>query len=142
MELLAFSIPQLLYEEGSFGVFVLVTIVLGGGAAALSGRAIAETWRPWWQVIAYSFVLGVPVRFFHFSLFDGTFLSAHYYLVDSAVCMAFAALGFRAARVAQMITQYRWINEATGRLRWRRRSPSSTIAATSTLQVPVEGEYR
>ena len=117
------TISALFYEEGSFGVFVLVTVMLGGGAAALSGRAIAETWRPWWQVVAYSVILGAVVRFFHFSLFDGTLLSAHYYLVDSAVCMALGFIGFRAARVAQMVTQYRWINEAGGPLRWRRKSP-------------------
>ena len=117
------SIPELLYEEGSFGVFLLVSIFLGGGAAALSGRAIAATWRPWWQIVAYSFILGLAVRFIHFSLFDGALLSAHYYLVDSAVCMAFGFLGFRAARVAQMIAQYRWINEGAGPLRWRRKPP-------------------
>ena len=114
-------IAELLTEEGSFGVFLLVTVVLGGGAAALSGRAIAATWRPWWQVVAYSFILGVAVRFFHFSLFGGTLLSAHYYLVDSAVCIVFGFLGFRLARVAQMLTQYRWINMADGPLRWRRK---------------------
>jgi hypothetical protein len=117
----AFSIPELLYEEGSFGVFLLVTVILGGGATVLSGRAIAETWRPWWQVVAYSFILGGAVRFIHFSLFDGTLLSAHYYMVDSAVCMAFGFLGFRTARVAQMLTQYCWINEPDGPLRWRRK---------------------
>ena len=115
------SIPELLYEEASFGVFVLVTIFLGGGAAALAGRAIAATWRPWWQVAAYSFMLGLAVRFIHFSLFDGSLLSAHYYLVDSVVCMTFGFLGFRTARVSQMIAQYRWINEAQGPLRWRRK---------------------
>jgi hypothetical protein len=115
------TVSQLIYEEGLFGVFLLVTILFGGGAAALSGRAIAETWRPAWQVVGYSFILGAAVRFFHFSLFGGTLLSVHYYLVDSLVCLAFGFLGFRAARVAQMITQYRWINEAQGRLRWRRR---------------------
>jgi len=114
-------LTELVYEEGSFGVFLLVTVILGGGAAALSGRAIAATWRPWWQVVSYSFILGAAVRFFHFSLFGGTLLSPHYYLVDSAVCMAFGFLGFRAARAAQMVTQYRWINEPVGRLRWRRR---------------------
>jgi hypothetical protein len=114
---------ELIYEEGSFGVFLLITVILGGGAALLAGRAIAETWRPWWQAIGYSFILGGAVRFFHFSLFGGTLLSGHYFLVDSAVCMAFGFLGFRAARAAQMITQYRWINEAQGRLRWRRRLP-------------------
>ena len=39
------SIAHLIYEEDSFGVFLLVTILLGGGAAWLSGRAIAQTWR-------------------------------------------------------------------------------------------------
>jgi hypothetical protein len=117
------SIPELLYEEGSFGVFVLVTLVLGGGAAWLTGRAIAETWRPGWQVVAYTLILGLAVRFIHFSLFGGTLLSPHYYLVDSALCLAFGTLGFRAARAAQMAAQYRWINERTGLLRWRRKAP-------------------
>jgi protein-S-isoprenylcysteine O-methyltransferase Ste14 len=117
------SIPEFLYEEGSFGVFVLVTVILGGGAAALSGRAIAATWRPWWQVVAYSLILGLVVRFFHFALFDGTLSSPHYYLVDSAVCLAFALLGYRAARARQMVTQYRWLNRADGPLRWRRNPP-------------------
>jgi len=118
-----FSLAQLFYEEGSFGVFLLVTIILGGGAAALSGRAIAATWRPWWQVVAYSFILAGAVRFLHYSVFGGTLLSAHYYLVDGAVCIAFGFLGFRAARVAQMVTQYRWLNEPDGALRWRRKTP-------------------
>ena len=114
---------SLIYEEDSFGVFVLVTVFLGGGAAALAGRAIAATWRPWAQVVAYSLILGAVARFFHFALFDGTLLSAHYYLVDSAVCMAFGLLGFRAARAAQMVTQYRWLNQPAGALRWRRKPP-------------------
>jgi hypothetical protein len=118
-----FSIPELLYEEGSFGVFLLVTIVLGGGAAALAGRAIAATWRPWWQVVAYGFILGAAGRFIHFSLYGGTFLSLHYYLVDATFCIIFGFLGFRAARARQMITQYRWLNESDGVMRWRRKLP-------------------
>ncbi len=109
--------------EGSFGVFLLVTVVLGGGAAALAGRAIARTWRPWWQIVAYMLILGAVVRFFHYALFAGTLLSPHYYLVDFAVCLAAALAGFRGARRAQMVNQYRWINEPAGPLRWRRRAP-------------------
>ncbi len=112
-----------IYEEGSFVVFILVTVILGGGAAALAGRAIAMTWRPWWQIFPYSVVLGAAVRFLHFALFGGTLLSAHYYLVDSAVCLAFGLAGFRTTRAKQMVSQYRWINEADGPLRWRRKSP-------------------
>ena len=119
----AFSIPDLLYEEQSFGVFILVTIILGGGAGTLAGRAIAATWRPWWQVVAYGFLLGGAVRFIHYSLYDGTFLSLHYYLVDALFCVAFGFLGFRAARASRMVSQYRWLNEPAGLMRWRRKLP-------------------
>jgi hypothetical protein len=112
---------DILYEEGSFAVFFLVTIILGGGAAALAGRAIAMTWRPWWQVAGYSLILGGAVRFFHYSLFGGTLLSLHYYLVDSIFCLAFGYLGFRTARVTQMLRHYSWLHEPGGLMRWRRR---------------------
>jgi len=112
-----------LHEEGSFGVFLLVTIILGGGAAVLAGRAIALTWRPWWQIVAYMLILGAAVRFIHFALFGGTLLSPHYYAVDSAICLAFGLIGFQAARAVQMVSQYPWINRPNGWLRWRRKSP-------------------
>jgi hypothetical protein len=117
------SLQGFLHEEGSFGVFLLVTIILGGGAAALAGRAVAITWRPWWLIFFHMLILGGAVRFIHFALFGGTLLSLHYYVVDTAICMGFATLGFRAARAAQMVRQYRWINEPLGRLRWRRKRP-------------------
>jgi len=116
-----FSVPEFLYEEGSFGVFLLVAVGMGGGAAWMSGRAIAGTWRPWWHIVAYMLILGAAVRFFHFALFDGTLLSIHYYAVDSLVCMALAFFGFQAARAGRMIAQYPWINEPDGPLRWRRK---------------------
>jgi hypothetical protein len=114
-------IPGLLYEEDSLGVFLLVTVVLGGSAAALAGRAVALTWRPWWQVLIYMLILGAAVRFIHFALFAGTLLSIHYYVVETLVCMAFGFAGFQAARAGRMAAQYPWINEPDGPLRWRRK---------------------
>jgi|SRR5579884_2769136 len=111
------------YEEGSFGVFVLVTLVLGGGAAWLTGRAAAQTWRPIWHAVFYSLLLGAAVRFIHYSLFEGTLLSLQFYLVDTAICIIFALAGFRATRTRQMVRQYRWINEPNGPMRWRRKLP-------------------
>ena len=84
------------------GAFVLVTVFLGGGAAWLAGRALAQTWRPWWQGIVYMLVLGVAVRFIHFALFDGTLLSLSGYAADTTVAIVFAGLGFRIARAQQM----------------------------------------
>jgi hypothetical protein len=112
-----------IYEESFFGVFLLVSVVLGGGAAALAGRAIAATWRSPWQVASYMLVLGFAVRFIHYALFDGTLLSLHYYVVDTLVCLAAGYLGFRFQRAHQMVTSYRWLNMSNGPLRWRRKSP-------------------
>jgi hypothetical protein len=116
------SIPDLLTDEQSLGVFFLVSVCMGGGAAWLAGRAIAATWRPWWHIALYMLLLTLAVRFLHYALFDSAFLSLYYYLVDYAVCLAFGLLGFRLMRVSQMVTRYGWINQRTGILRWRRRT--------------------
>ncbi len=119
------SFAELIYEEDSLGVFLLVSVLLGGGAAWLAGRAIAATWRPWWHVVFYMLILAVAVRFLHFALFEATLLSLHYYLVDLGVCLAFGLLGFRITRASQMVTQYRWINARAGLLSWYRRAPEA-----------------
>ncbi len=49
---------------------LFVTGLIGGGAAWLAGRAIAQTWRPFWHVVAYMALLGAAVRFVHFALFE------------------------------------------------------------------------
>ena len=127
-----FSLPHLLYEEDLFGIFLLVSVAMGGGAAWLSGRAIAGTWRPWWQIVGYMAILGGAVRFIHFALFGGTLLSLHYYLVDVAVCLLFGFLGFRVTRAGQMATQYRFLNVRTGLLSWARRPAAQSGTAPKT----------
>jgi hypothetical protein len=96
----------ILYEGDRLASFLLVTVLLGGGAAYLAGRAIAQTWRPWWSIIAYMLILGLTVRFFHYALFASTLLSAHYYAVDTIVLILMATLGFRGTRDSQMARQY------------------------------------
>ena len=96
----------LLYEEDYLGVFILVTVILGGGASWLAGRAIALTWRPWWHVIGYMLILGAAVRFIHFALFSGTLVSPHYYAVDTAIAIAIGLAGYRLTRTRQMAVQY------------------------------------
>lgn len=90
--------------------FLLVTVVLGGGAAWLAGRAIAQTWRPWWQGMLYMFILGGAVRFIHYALFEGT-LSPSGYALDTVVALGFAAAGFRATRARQMARQYGFLRD-------------------------------
>jgi len=122
----------ILYEEDYIGLFLLVTVFLGGGAAWLSGRAIASTWRPWWHVAGYMLILGASVRFMHFALFEGTLLSPQFYAVDTLVCLIFGFLGFRMTRVAQMTTQYGWINRRAGPMRWARREQAISGKGTDS----------
>jgi hypothetical protein len=115
------NIPEFLADERSLGVFFLVSVAMGGGAAWLAGRAIAATWRPWWHMALYMLILGFAVRFIHFALFGSTLLSPHYYAVDTALCLVFGLTGFRIMRVRQMVTRYHWLNERAGVFSWRRR---------------------
>jgi hypothetical protein len=119
------AIVDFLSGEQSLGVFALLTVALGGGAAWLTGRASALAWRPWWQLAALMLILAAAVRFMHFALFDDTLLSLHYYLVDAGVCLLFGLLGYRHMRVEQMVARYGWINQGAGPLRWRRRTGTS-----------------
>lgn len=112
----------ILYEEHSVWLFLLVTVVMGGWAAWMTGRAIALTWRPTWQIPLYVLMLGMVVRFIHFALFGGTLLSLHYYVVDTVFLMGFAFAGWRYMRTTQMTTQYRWLYERTGPFGWKDRA--------------------
>nr|WP_082417390.1 hypothetical protein [Blastochloris viridis] len=104
--------------EVSAGDFTIVTVALGGGAAWLSGRAVAETWRPYVQLLAYMLILAAAVRFVHFALFHGTLLSLSYFAVDLVILSAIASLGYRSTRARQMATQYRWLYTRSGPLSW------------------------
>ena len=125
-----FSLAEFFSADSSLGDFVVITAVIGGGASWIAGRAIAATWRPLWHLVPYMALLGGAVRFIHFALFQSMFLSLHYYLVDTAVCLLFGLLGFRVKRVAQMTTCYSWLNQREGLLAWRRR-PSATRPTAS-----------
>jgi len=108
--------------ENSFGVFLLLTVFLGGGAGWLSGRAIALTWRPVWQILVYMVLLSGAVRFLAYGLFDETLVSLHYYVVTLIILLAISSLGYRVTRVGQMVTQYRWLYERAGPFAWRERA--------------------
>ncbi len=106
-------------------VFLILTCVIGGGAAWLAGRALALKWRAFWQVLVYMALLAGAVRFLHHALFGEVFVSLQYYLVAYAVLLAAAGLGYRATRVKQMITQYYWLYERAGPLTWREKRSSA-----------------
>ncbi|BCH29553.1 hypothetical protein MesoLjLc_14830 [Mesorhizobium sp. L-8-10] len=109
----------ILYEEASFWQFVFVTCVLGGGAAWMTGRACAQTWRPYRALVVYLLVLGIAVRFIHHALFEGTMFTAQFYIVDTIVLLVVGTLGYRFTRTSQMVTQYHWLYERASLLSWK-----------------------
>lgn len=109
----------ILYEEPSAWLFLLVSVVMGGSAAWMTGRAVALAWGPFWAVLVWSIPLALAVRFIHYALFQGTFLTVQFYLIDLAFVAGIASLGFRYFRVRQMTRQYRWLYERSGPFSWR-----------------------
>lgn len=106
----------------NWAVFAGLTIGVMGFAAFMTGRAIANTWRPQWQVIVYGLLLGCADRFLNFALFGGDLLSLGRYLIDSAAILAIGIFAFRSARAGKMVRQYPWLYTRDGLFSWRDRS--------------------
>ena len=102
--------------------FLFITVILAGGAAYLTGRAVAIAWTGHVQLVVYVFLLTCATRFIHFALFDGTLLSIHYFIVDFILLLVFAVLGQRMTRARQMATQYSFQYERSGPLNWSRKA--------------------
>ena len=136
-----------IYEK-SVWAFLFITVIAGGGATYMIGRAAAQGWNPFWQAVLQVLALAAAVRFLHWGLFvgatfeswreaQGTLLSLHYYLTDAALLLVFAALGFRRKRTMQMLRQYGWLTVQTSPLSWRLREnatvePQSQGTGSST----------
>ena len=103
----------------SWPVFIGVTVCLFGGAAFLMGQAIAGTWRPAWQNVAYGLLLGIADRFLIFALFGGPFLEPVPYLVNTAVLVGLALLAYRLTLVHKMVNQYPWMYQRAGLFAWK-----------------------
>lgn len=103
------------YDAGPYGIyiFLLTTVVLGGAAAFVSGRALAQTWRPFLQLLTYCLLLGCAVRFIQYAIFQQPLLSASNYVIDFAVLYAMGVVGYKLTRRAQMEQQYGWRGTGT-----------------------------
>ncbi len=111
--------------NGGFS-FILLTVLLGGGAAWRTGQAVAKNWGPLWPVIAYTALIAAGIRFLHYALFGGTLLSVPSYLIDFAVLAVIALFAHRISRARYMVEQYGWMFERAGPLSWRDRRPEGT----------------
>ena len=102
------SLFQVFYDAGPNGIwiFLLVTVIMGGSTAYVSGKAIAETWRPIWHAVGYALVIGLAVRFIHFALFQEVLVSGRNYAIDCALLILAAVVGYLRTRHRQVEQQY------------------------------------
>ncbi len=108
--------PAWLYDAGPHGlwIFLLVTVALGGAAAFVTGRSLAETWRPTWQIPAYMLILACAVRFVQMAVFEAKLLAVNNYIIDFVVLLSLCVAGFFTARQRQMREQYGWLPTKPG----------------------------
>ncbi len=106
----------------SLGVFIGLTVILIGGAAIMTGRALADGWKPAWQVVAACFGLALADRFLVYALFGGELLSLSGFIVDFALLTALGLIAHRLTMVHKMIAQYPWRYERASLWSYRERS--------------------
>jgi hypothetical protein len=102
-------------------VLRFLVLLLGFWTAWRSGKAAAENWQGYGTVIVYALGLGFAMRFLHFSLFGGPFISPFFYVIDVVLLLAFALAGFQARRTTQMVDNYYWLYERTSYLSWKKK---------------------
>ena len=91
--------------------FLALTLVCGGAAAFMSGRALANAWRLPASILLAALPLAAAVRFLHATLADEPTGAAQAALAYGLMA-AFAFAGFALRRREQMARQYPWLGEA------------------------------
>ncbi|CAM5768531.1 hypothetical protein LMIY3S_02530 [Labrys miyagiensis] len=112
---------QFLYEDSLFH-FVLVTVIMGGWAAWMTGKACAASWSRYPTLFIYLALLTAGVRFLHQAPFGGNMFSPYYFVVDLVIVQLIGFLSYRLRLVNQMVSKYGWMFEKAGSLNWNARS--------------------
>jgi hypothetical protein len=73
-------------------------------------------------MVFFTLLLGLGARFLHFALYEAVFVSPTRYLVDTAVFLVVAYIGYRYTRTNQMTRQYHWLYEKASPISWKDRS--------------------
>ncbi|MGL3607221.1 DUF6867 family protein [Rhizobium sp. G187] len=100
-------------------VLRFLVLILGFWTAWRSGKAVAENWQSYGTVFLYILGLAVAMRFLHYSLFAGPFISPFYYVIDVVLLLAWAIAGFQSRRTTQMVDNYYWLYERTSYFSWK-----------------------
>jgi hypothetical protein len=100
----------ILYEEASIWQFLFITLILGGWAAWMTGRACAQTWRPYLTLVVYLLALGHGGSFHPSCAVRGNdVLVALLHRRHIILMVIGGTLGYRYTRTNQMVSQYHWL---------------------------------
>jgi len=103
---------------GDTGPFLGMTLLLGL-AALLTGRAMAETWRPGLQLLPTALALAATERFLLFALFEAKLWSLGGFAAAFGLLLVALAASYYSARARKMVRQYPWLYESNGPFGWR-----------------------
>jgi hypothetical protein len=105
----------------TLGIVLMFNFVLAGPASFTAGHGVAITWRPWRQLVLYSALISMGLRFFDYALAGGDLWSIGGFVLGWVVQFAIAAFAYRLTRARQMVRQYPWLYERKGLLGWEER---------------------
>ena len=93
-----------------YGEYVFMLLCMAG--AWMIGKSVASDWKELGSVVGvYTCCLAWARAFCTLHLYEAVFISLSRYLVDTAVFLVVAYLGFRFTRTNQMTRQYHWLYE-------------------------------
>jgi hypothetical protein len=82
---------------------------------------VAITWRSLRQLVLYTALISMGLRFFDYALAGGELWSIGGFFLGWLVQFAIAAFAYRLTRARQMVRQYPWLYERKGLLGWEER---------------------
>ena len=103
------------------GPYFAVTVVVFGGAAFLTGRALAQNWRPAWQILPAAALLAAGDRFLLHTLYGAEFAGFVGFSIAVAILAAIAAIAYYFIRAHRMVQQYPWLYERRGPFGWHQK---------------------
>jgi hypothetical protein len=109
----------------SFAVFIGLTVVIVGGTAIMTGRAIAANWRPVGQVVFASVGLTLFDRFLVYALFQGDLFHLGGIVIHFILILILALIAYRITRVHMMVAQYPWRYQQTSPWSYRDKAQAS-----------------
>mgnify|MGYP003401747677 CR=1 FL=1 len=109
------------FLTGHFFAGEFVFLLLCAAGAWMIGKSVASDWKGLGSLLIFTLLLGMGARFLHFALYEAVFISPGRYVIDTAVFLVVAFLGFRFTRTNQMTRQYNWLYEKASPFSWRDR---------------------